>query len=64
MGLFGIHVRKRPHYENIPVVIVTSLERRESDKQRGLRVGANAYITKGDFEQKSFIDTIRSLIAS
>lgn len=60
---FVEHVRKLPHYKNIPVVIVTSLER-ESDKQRGLRVGANAYITKGDFERKSFIDTIRSLIAS
>lgn len=56
-------IRKLPRYAAIPVVIVTSLER-ESDKVRGLQVGAKAYITKGDFEQKSFIDTIKSLIAA
>ena len=59
---FVEQVRKLPRYARIPVVIVTSLER-ESDKQRGLRVGANAYITKGDFEQKRFVETIKSLMA-
>ncbi|GAK55732.1 cheA signal transduction histidine kinases [Candidatus Vecturithrix granuli] len=58
---FVEQIRELPHYADIPVVIVTSLER-ESDKMRGMRVGAKAYITKGDFEQKSFIDTIKSLV--
>ncbi len=55
------HLRERPEYADVPIVIVTSLER-EQDKRRGLRVGANAYITKGDFEQRSLLDTIKSLI--
>jgi two-component system chemotaxis sensor kinase CheA len=54
-------LRTMPHYAEIPIVIVTSLER-ESDKKRGLQVGANAYITKGNFEQRSLIETVRSLV--
>lgn len=54
-------IRELPQYTDIPIVIVSSLER-ESDKRRGLLVGANAYITKGDFEQKRFIETVKSLI--
>ena len=55
------HLRTIPQYAEIPVVIVTSLER-ESDRKRGLQVGANAYITKGNFEQRSLIETVRSLV--
>jgi chemotaxis protein histidine kinase CheA len=54
-------LRNMPKYTDIPVIIVTSLER-ESDKKRGIQVGADAYIMKGDFEQKSLIETVRSLI--
>ena len=46
-------LRKLPHYADVPIVIVSSLER-ESDKKRGLQVGANAYITKGNFVTKKF----------
>ena len=55
------HLRNMPQYSEIPIVIVTSLER-ESDRRRGLQVGANAYITKGNFEQRSLIETVRSLV--
>jgi chemotaxis protein histidine kinase CheA len=48
-------------YADVPIVIVTSLER-EADKKRGRRVGANAYIMKGNFEQRSLIETVRSLV--
>ena len=54
-------LRKLPHYADVPIVIVSSLER-ESDKKRGLQVGANAYITKGNFEQRSLIETVKSLV--
>lgn len=48
-------------YKDIPVVIVTSLEKDE-DKMRGVKAGANAYIVKGNFQQGNLIDTIKSLI--
>lgn len=54
-------LRSMPKYAGIPIVLVTSLER-ESDKKRGIQVGADAYIMKGDFEQKNLIETVKSLI--
>jgi len=54
-------VRQMPQYANVPVIIVTSLAR-EKDKKRGLQVGANAYITKGNFEQRRLLETIKSLV--
>ncbi|PIE35251.1 hypothetical protein CSA56_05025 [candidate division KSB3 bacterium] len=54
-------LRQSPKYKELPVIIVTSLER-EADRQRGLQVGANAYIAKGSFEQRSLIETVRSLL--
>jgi two-component system chemotaxis sensor kinase CheA len=55
------YVRSMPQYAELPIVIVTSLER-ESDRKRGLQLGANAYITKGHFEQRSLIETVKSLV--
>ncbi len=54
-------LRHTPKYRDIPIVIVTSLER-ESDKKRGLQVGANAYITKDHFEERSLLETVESLL--
>lgn len=48
-------------YRNVPIIIVTSLEKDE-DKKRGITVGANAYIVKGAFDQSNLIETVRSLI--
>ncbi len=58
---FTQRLRQIPQYANVPVIIVTSLAR-ESDKKRGLQVGANAYITKGNFEQHRLLETIKSLV--
>lgn len=55
------HIRSLPNCPNLPIVIVTSLER-ESDKKRGIQVGADAYITKGDFEQSQLVETVKSLV--
>ena len=45
----------------LPVVLVTALESRE-DKERGIDVGANAYIVKSSFDQSNLLEVIRRLI--
>lgn len=45
----------------LPVVLVTALESRE-DKERGIDVGANAYIVKSSFDQSKLIEVMSSLI--
>ena len=54
-------IRSHPNYDELPVVLVTSLAS-DADRKRGLEVGANAYITKSDFDQKVLIETLRRLI--
>ena len=46
---------------DLPVVLVTALESRE-DKERGVEVGANAYIIKSSFDQSNLLEIIRRLI--
>jgi two-component system chemotaxis sensor kinase CheA len=45
----------------LPVVLVTALGSRE-DRERGIDVGANAYIEKSSFDQSNLLETIRRLI--
>lgn len=54
-------IRQSPEYKDLPVILVTTLAT-EEDKRQGKAAGANAYITKGDFEQGVLLDTLRSLI--
>ena len=54
-------IRQFPEYAELPVILVTTLDS-EEDKQIGLKSGANAYITKGDFDQRVLLDTLRRLI--
>ncbi len=54
-------LRDDERYRNVPIIIVTSLEKDE-DKKRGITVGANAYIVKGAFDQSNLIETVQSLI--
>ncbi len=54
-------VRKHEDCKDIPIVLVTSRDR-ESDKRRGIQVGANAYIVKGAFDQSNLLETIQNLI--
>jgi two-component system chemotaxis sensor kinase CheA len=44
----------------LPVVLVTALESRE-DRERGIDVGANAYIVKSSFDQSNLLEVIRRL---
>lgn len=61
MDGFTLTETLRNEHNNVPIIIVTSREKDE-DKKRGIRVGANAYIVKGAFDQSNLLDTVRSLI--
>ena len=54
-------IRSDRNLADLPVVLVTTLGSRE-DQERGIEVGANAYITKSNFDQNRLLDTIRRLI--
>lgn len=53
-------VRADRKLADLPVILVTALSRRE-DRERGIDVGANAYITKGAFDQRDLVDAVRRL---
>lgn len=46
---------------DLPVVLVTALSSREH-RERGIDVGANAYIVKSNFDQSNLLDVIRRLV--
>lgn len=54
-------IRADRKLSEVPVVLVTALESRE-DKERGIDVGANAYIVKSSFEQSNLLEVIRRLV--
>lgn len=54
-------LREDDRYRNRPILIITSREK-EEDKRRGMQVGADAYIVKGNFDQHNLVDTLRSLL--
>ena len=45
----------------IPVILVTALESRE-DREKGIEVGADAYIVKSSFDQGNLLEVIKKLI--
>lgn len=63
--LDGFHltlkVRHDPALDSLPIILVTALHSAD-DRQRGLEVGANAYLIKSGFEQESLLDSIRRLV--
>jgi two-component system chemotaxis sensor kinase CheA len=54
-------IRRDPQYKELPIILVTSLAT-DQDRKHGVDVGANAYITKGTFDQKLLLDTLRRLV--
>ncbi|MBE2280896.1 MAG: hybrid sensor histidine kinase/response regulator [Ignavibacteriaceae bacterium] len=58
---FTKKVRAEKKFSSLPVVLVTSLSSDEQ-KQKGLDAGANAYITKSNFDQKLLLETIARLL--
>jgi two-component system chemotaxis sensor kinase CheA len=54
-------IRSDKNLGELPVVLVTALASRE-DRERGIDVGANAYIVKGNFDQSNLLEVIKKLI--
>ena len=54
-------IRRDPRFTNLPVAIVSYKDRAE-DRAAGLEAGANAYLTKGSFQDQTFARTIADLI--
>ncbi len=54
-------IRGDKRLEEMPVVLVTGRESRE-DRERGIDVGANAYIVKSSFDQSNLLDVLRRLV--
>lgn len=63
MDGFGLteRVRSSAPHRNLPVILVTGLEK-EEHRLRGLAVGANAYLVKSGFESHSLLEAIEELI--
>ena len=54
-------IRADKRLADLPVVLVTSLDKRE-DREQGAEAGANAYIVKGSFEQDTLLAALRRLL--
>jgi len=54
-------IRADRQLAELPVVLVTALDSREH-RERGIDVGANAYIVKSSFDQSNLLDVIRRLL--
>ena len=54
-------IRGDTRLARLPVMLVTGMETQEQ-KERGIDVGANAYLTKSSFTQGTLLETARSLL--
>ncbi|HYS43145.1 MAG TPA: response regulator, partial [Geobacteraceae bacterium] len=54
-------IRGSRKFADLPLVLVTSLDSRE-DRERGIEVGANAYIVKSSFDQSNLLEVVKRLI--
>jgi len=55
------NVKKSQTLCDLPVIIVTSLEN-DSEKKRGIEVGANAYLVKSQFESQALLEIVEQLV--
>ena len=54
-------IRADAKLAELPVVLVTALESR-ADRERGIEVGADAYIIKSSFDQSNLLEVVRRLV--
>ncbi|WP_028534346.1 hybrid sensor histidine kinase/response regulator [Paludibacterium yongneupense] len=54
-------LREEERYRTVPIIIITSRQK-EEDRRRGIQVGADAYIVKGDFDQGHLIEILQSIL--
>lgn len=64
-GMTGFELTSRIRADSkladLPVILVTAMERRD-DRDRGIKIGANAYVLKSAFDQSNLLDIVRRLI--
>ncbi len=60
---FLLQVREDHTLQGIPVIIV-SYKDREEDRLKGLNAGADYYLTKGSFQDKTLLDAIYDLVGA
>ena len=58
---FVARAKADPTIADIPVIMVTSLSS-AMDRRRGADVGVSAYVVKGEFDQKHFVQTVAHLM--
>ena len=60
---FGLleEIKKDSQLRAIPVIIVTSMDSRD-DRQRGLSLGADAYIVKRNFDHQELLQAIQQIV--
>jgi two-component system chemotaxis sensor kinase CheA len=56
-------IKQDERLSSTPVVLVTSRDRRE-DREKGLDLGADAYIVKQKFDHQSWLSTIREIVGA
>jgi two-component system chemotaxis sensor kinase CheA len=54
-------MKKDERFARLPVILVTSMNRAE-DQERGLALGADAYLVKQRFDHQTLLETIRQLL--
>lgn len=54
-------IRQHSEYDQLPIILVTTLSSAD-DRQRGAKAGADAYITKGKFNQDFLLETLAKLV--
>ncbi len=54
-------IRETPGLSDLPMIMLTSYSDDET-KRKSLAAGVQAYLTKGQFDQTKFLDTVRKLI--
>jgi two-component system, chemotaxis family, sensor kinase CheA len=54
-------IRQEQKYRELPIILVTSLST-EAHKRAGVEAGASAYLTKPNFDQKAFLETLKRLL--
>jgi two-component system chemotaxis sensor kinase CheA len=54
-------LKNDPGLKSIPVILVSSLEKQEH-QEKGLALGAYAYVVKRKFDQKELLETIEQII--
>lgn len=55
------NLRANARIGSMPAILL-SYKGREQDRQRGLQAGADAYVTKGEFEETNFLQLVEDLI--